>query len=322
VEGLDIAKIAREVGRDRTTVARWFTDPLVVEELDRQVEDQYETELQRQANLRAKALGVVETALDQGDLKAALAILGRTPQRHVPSAERIRPPLLNPFAAAPGSVGPNEIEEARRLLQVTSPWQLYLQRADALIQSPRPVSDEKGILDRLLLLEQVGGEVVRVLEIADGEGLPGYSSVDGQQQTVLLGDARKAIEQAWAIVGGSDEDENPGWPGEEGADRAARLFGEALLALLGSLEGAAEVLTSGACKNGAGPAARLIRAREAGRQVVDGGKRRTIPSLGKAVTTLTAGFEDLIGALGEGATVNVDAGWAEGPDRAEGGADA
>src|SRR6266508_2294076 len=67
VQGLDITDIAREVGRDRTTVSRWFTtDPLVIEELDRRVEDQYETELAQHANLRKKAMGVVEGALDGG----------------------------------------------------------------------------------------------------------------------------------------------------------------------------------------------------------------------------------------------------------------
>jgi hypothetical protein len=64
VQGLDITAIAREVGRDRTTT-RWFTtDRLVIEELDRRVAEQYETELAQHANLRKKAMGVIEGALD------------------------------------------------------------------------------------------------------------------------------------------------------------------------------------------------------------------------------------------------------------------
>lgn len=61
VQDLDITQIAGEVERDRTTASRSFTtDPLVIEELDRRVEDQYETELQQHADLRRKAMGVVE----------------------------------------------------------------------------------------------------------------------------------------------------------------------------------------------------------------------------------------------------------------------
>lgn len=48
---------------------------------------------------------------------------------------------------------------------------------------------------------------MRALEEASSEGLAGFSFVDGQRQKVFLNDARRAIDEAWAIVGGTDEDE-------------------------------------------------------------------------------------------------------------------
>jgi hypothetical protein len=67
-----------------------------------------------------------------------------------------------------------------RELEVTSPWQVHVQRVDALLRSPDPVSDVEGILDRLLFLDDVASTAVRVLEEANGEGIAGYSSVTGQ----------------------------------------------------------------------------------------------------------------------------------------------
>ena len=110
--------------------------------------------------------------------------------------------------------------------------------------------------------------------------------------------------------------------GEESADRTIMVIGEALLALLASLEGAPEALASGAGASGTRLAARLTAAQGASRLVIVGDERRTVRSLADAVTTLTAGFRDLVGALGEGATITVDAAWAEVPDGDEGGADA
>lgn len=325
VQGLDITAIASQVGRDRTTVSRWFTDPLVIEELDRRVEDQYETELQQHANLRTKAMGVVEAALDGGDVKAALTILRLSP-RHKDRApvERGIPSSADPFGVAQGPIGQVDVEALLQELEVTRPWQVHVQRLDTLLGSSAPTSDEEGILDRLLLLDDVASTVVRALEEASGEGLSGYSSVDGQQQKVLLGDAKRAIDEAWSIVGGTDDDDDdePTWPGEENADRAIRLMGEVLLALLASMEGASEALASGAGASGVRLATRLTAAHGAGRHVIEGDERRTVRSLADAVTSLTTGFTDLVAALGASAMITVDAAWAEALDGAEGGADA
>jgi hypothetical protein len=57
-------------------------------------------------------------------------------------------------------------------------------------------------------MDDVASSVIKALERASGEGLAGYSSMDGQQQGVLVGDARRAIEEAWAIVGGDDDDDD------------------------------------------------------------------------------------------------------------------
>lgn len=327
VQGIDITEIAGEVGRDRTTVSRWFTtDPLVIEELDRRVGEQYETELQQHANLRRKAMGVIETALDGGDVRAALTILRLSPKQNdrALTEKGISSSPTNPFDAAPGHVGQDDIAALLQEIEVTSPWQVHVQRVDALLRSPEPVSNVEEIVDRLLFLDDVASTVVRALEEANGEGLTGYSSLSGQQQTGFLGEARRAIDEAWAIVGGADEDDDdePKWRGEESADRAIRLIGEALLALLASLEGAPEALASGAGASGARLAAQLTAAHGAARLVIDGDERRTIRSLADAATTLTAGFRDLIGVLGEGAAITVDAAWAEALDTDEGGADA
>jgi hypothetical protein len=328
VQGLDITEIAGEVGRDRTTVSRWFTaDPLVIKELDRRVEDQYETELQQQANLRTKAMGVVEAALDGGDVRAALTILRLSPRQkdHGPAEKGISSPSTNPFGAARGPIGQDDVDALLRELEVMSPWQVHVQRVDALLRSPDPAADVKGILDRLLFLDDVAGTVVQALEEANGEGLTGYSSVTGQQQEVFLGDARRAIDEAWAIVGGTDDDDDddePKWPGEDSADRAIRLIGEALLALLASLEGAPKALTRDAGASGARLAARLTAAHGTARLVIDSDERPTVRSLAHAVALLTDGFRDLVGALSEAATIAVDLAWAEASDGYEGGADA
>jgi hypothetical protein len=325
VQGLDITQIAGEIGRDRTTVSRWFTrDPLVIEELDRRVEERYVTELRQHANLRAKAMGVVEAALDGGDVRAALAILRLGPKQkgHAPPGNGSSSPSFDLFRAPRWPIGPDDHEDLLRDLEVTSPWQVHAQRVEILLRSPDPASDEQGILDRLLLLDDVASSLVQALEEAEGEGLAGYSSIDGQRQRVFLDEARKAIDEAWTIVGGTDENEDPGWPGEEGADRAITLIGEALLAVLASLEGAPEALAAGAGLDGERVAARLISAHRAGRLVINGGEPRTVRSLADAVTTLTGGFRDLAGALREGAALRVDPAWAEPHDGDAEGADA
>lgn len=326
VQGLDITEIAREVGRDRTTVSRWFTsDPLVIEELDRRVKDQYETELAQHANLRKKAMGVVEAALDEGDVRAALTVLRLSPKQNgrAPAENDISSTPTYTYDAAPGHVGHEDLDALLQELEIVSPWQVNVQRVDALLRSPDPVSNIEGILDRLLFLDDVASTVVHALEEANGEGLAGFSSVNGQQQRVFVGDARRAIDEAWAIVGGTDDvDDEPTWPGEESADRAITLIGGALIAVLASLEGAPEALTIGAGADGARLAARLTAAHGAVRLVIDSDEPATVGSLAAAVTTLTAGFRDLVGALGEGATITVDPAWAEACDAAEGGADA
>jgi hypothetical protein len=65
-------------------------------------------------------------------------------------------------------------------------------------------------------------------------------------------------------------------------------------------------------------AARLIAARDAGGVVIDGDQQPTVQSLADTVANLTAGFRDLVWALDEGATITVDAAWAEGADGGEG----
>ena len=81
-------------------------------------------------------------------------------------------------------------------------------------------------------------------------------------------------------------------------------------------------MTIGAGADGARLAARLTAARGAVLLVIDSDERPTVRSLADAVTTLTAGFRDLVGALDEGATIAVDPAWAEGPDGDGGGAEA
>lgn len=315
VQGLDISEIAREVGRNRTTVSRWFTnDPLVIEELARRVADQYQAELQQHANLRTKALGVIEAAVDGGDVKTALAILRLGPKQVIrqPADEDSTASNAGSFGIMQGLVGQQDIEQLLRELEVTRPWQIHVQRVAELLRALTPVSDVEGILERLLLLDDVARTVVRVLEEARGEGLAGYSSMDGRQQGVLVGDAGRAIEEAWAIVGGDDDDaDDLKWPGEEAADRVIKLMGRALVGILASLEGASGALTAGAGADGARLSARLLAARDAAGVVVNGDELPTVQSLADAVTTLTAGFSDLVQALDEGAAIVVDAAWAE-----------
>ena len=262
VQGMDVTKIAAEVDRDRTTVSRWFSnDPLVIEELARRVAEQYQAELQQQANLRTKALAVVEAALDGGDVKAALAILRLGPKHETrqPSDDGSAAGNAGSFGTMQASVGQQDIEQLLRALEVTRPWQIHAQRAAELLRAAAPVADAEGILDRMLLLDDVAGTVVRVLEEARGEGLAGFSSMGGRQQGLLVADAGRAIEEAWTIVGGDDDDDeadDPKWPGEEPADRAIKLFGGALVAIA-SLDGAPEALAAGAGADGARLSARL-----------------------------------------------------------------
>src|SRR5439155_3155498 len=150
--------IAREVARDRTTVSRWFTtDPLVIEELDRRVKDQYKTELAQHANLRRKATAVVEAALDEGDVRAALTVLRLSPKQNgrAPAENDISSTPTYPFDAAPGHEGHEDLDALLQELEIVSPWQVNVQRVDALLRSPDPVTNIEGILDRLLFLDDV-----------------------------------------------------------------------------------------------------------------------------------------------------------------------
>lgn len=318
VQGMDVTKIAAEVGRDRTTVSRWFSnDPLVIEELARRVWEQYQAELQQHANLRTKARGVVEAALDRGDVKAALAILRLGPKQEIrqPGDEGSAAPNAGSFGTLQGPFGQQDIEQLLRELEVTRPWQIHVQRMAELLRAPAPVSNVEGILERLLLLDDVASTVVRVLEEASGEGLAGFSSVKERQRDGLADDARKAIEEAWTIVAGDGDDDDAGdprWPGEDGADQAIRLIRQALVAMLDSLEGAPEALEAGAGAGGMRLAARLIAARDAAGRMVDGDPQPTVQSLASAASALTAAFGDLVVALDEAAAIVVDPAWAEG----------
>ncbi|MEX0985014.1 MAG: hypothetical protein WD096_08190 [Actinomycetota bacterium] len=324
VQGMDVTKIAAEVDRDRTTVSRWFSnDSLVIEELARRVEDRYQTELQQHVNLRAKAMGVVESALDGGDVRAALAILRLGPRQGTRQLadEGSAASNTGSFDTMHGAFGRQDIEQLLHDLEVTSPWQIHVQRVAGVLRAPAPVSDAEGILDRLLLLDDVANTVVRALEEMNGEGLAGYSSVREYERDGLTSGARRTIEEAWAIIGGDDDGDDAGeprWPGEEEAGRAIKLIGQALVTMLACLEGAPEALGAGAGTMGARLAARLIAARDAARVVVDGDRHPTVPSLADAASTLTAGFGDLVTALDEAAVIVVDAEWAEAADDGEG----
>lgn len=114
VQGLDITAIAREVGRDRTTTSRWFTtDRLVIEELDRRVAEQYETELAQHANLRKKAMGVLRAPLMGETLGAALTILRLSPKQSGRAlAEKDISSSTDPYDSAPGQVGDEDLRLA------------------------------------------------------------------------------------------------------------------------------------------------------------------------------------------------------------------
>src|SRR6266568_5980139 len=90
-QGMSVAAIAREIGQHRVTVSRWFNqDELVIAELAGSVEDMYDEEVRRHVGIRHKAMGVVESALDAGDVRTALAVL------------RLSPPPPPSVAADPG----------------------------------------------------------------------------------------------------------------------------------------------------------------------------------------------------------------------------
>jgi hypothetical protein len=313
IRGQDITQIAREVGHDRTTVSRWFSrDELVIEELERRGTDLYEAELQGHANLRMKAIRVVDAALDAGDLRAALAVLRQGPKlKQVAEGGTGRP--FDPFASPIGMAENQDHEGLLDLGVTTSPWEFWLSRADILLRSADPVHDAEGLVDRLLLLDDVGLAVIRGLEEAPGEGLPGFSPLPERRRTDLVEEAASAIEGAFAIVAGdeADEDEPPTWPGEREGGQAVHLMGEALAALLASLEGVPEALEAGAGEQGARVAARLVSARDAGRFDRDGSGPPTVEDLTAAIDGITEGFRDLVGVLIEGAALVVDAEWAE-----------
>jgi hypothetical protein len=255
---------------------------------------------------------VVEEALDAGDVRAALAIMRQAPKQERAFKESATHRPFDPFEPPIGAAAHQDLEDLLQEVLIMSPWQIQLSRADALLRSADPVHGADGLVDRLLRLEDVASTVVGGLEEARGEGLAGFSSWPERQRSDLLADATKALEGAWAIVAGEDdEDEPPKWPGEQEADRAVRLFGEALVALVASLEGAPEALEAGAGRQGARAGAQLISARAAGRLGVDGAERLTVEDLIGAMDGITDGFRELVGALIQGAAIVADAGWAE-----------
>jgi len=68
-------EVAAEIGVDRTTVWRWGTDPFFRAELARRRHELWNASADRMRALLPRAFDAFEKALDDGDWRAALAIL-------------------------------------------------------------------------------------------------------------------------------------------------------------------------------------------------------------------------------------------------------
>ena len=137
LEGLGIAQIALQVGQHRATISRWFNrDTLVIAELAKRLEELHQEEHRRHANIRQKALLVVESAIDEGDLRTALAVL-RLPG----PAPTARSSSTGSVVYTPGSQ--DTFDEG-----VTSAgWQLLIEKTQELLGSAGTISDDNGVLD-------------------------------------------------------------------------------------------------------------------------------------------------------------------------------
>jgi hypothetical protein len=308
VQGLDITAIAREVGRSRSAVSRWLSqDPLVVLELERQVWDMQQAELQRFAGLRWKALQVVETAIENGDVRAALAVLRQAPRSSGQDHKDGR--VVRSTEAIDSSAAGTAARDREAFLDdvaIAQPWQGALRRAEQLLGSARPADEETEPLDQLLLLEDVGADMVWAFEEAEGEGLNGCAPLPEPARRGHLRDASEGVRRVSEILlGPDDEDAAPEWPGDEDADRAITLLGAVLACLLSSLDGAVEALQADGGPEAGRVAARLALAHEGGALVQDGTAPATVADRARSLATLTGGFHELVLALIEGATLDI-----------------
>ena len=73
--GKSVSQVAEAIGVDRATVYRWLKEPQFVAERNRQANEMWDSAQARLQGLVHKSIGVVESALDIGDLKAACAVL-------------------------------------------------------------------------------------------------------------------------------------------------------------------------------------------------------------------------------------------------------
>lgn len=301
LEGLGIAQIALQVGQHRATISRWFNrDTLVIAELAKRLEELHQEEHRRHANIRQKALLVVESAIDEGDLRTALAVL-RLPG----PAPTARSSSTGSVVYTPGSQ--DTFDEG-----VTSAgWQLLIEKTQELLGSAGTISDDNGVLDQLLLLDQAAGYVADALELAEGEGLTGFASVSASEQAARLADARRTMEDAFEKIGGDDEDQEsegglPGWPGDEQVNQAIELQARAFVEMLDSLEGAEEELTrTVGTDEAARIAGRLSRALEAANGA-RGSRSRALGGRIRRVGLLTDSLLELMGALGAAVSIEVE----------------
>jgi hypothetical protein len=250
---------------------------------------------------------VVESAIDAGDVRTALAVL-----RLSPPVSPTRP-TSRYVTTTDGIVG-NGVDPAyaNPIDTIVSPtwWQVLVDGAETLLGSAGDVTDDAGVLQRLLLLDQAMGLILRALDLAEGEGLAGFASVSAAEQAERRAGAHRTLEQAFETVAGSDEDEAEdveiGWPGDEPANQALVLQSRALGQMVGSLEGAAEALPQVAGHDGERIAGWLVRADEVAKEVIRGSRRRTQAARVQRVRLLTEGFTDLVHALGAGGTLATD----------------
>ncbi len=306
VQGESLTAIARKLGLHRVTVSRWFgQDGLVIAELARRLEELQEQELRRHAAIRQKAMTVVESAIDGGDVRAALAAL-RLPVLLWPQGPTLRERITtDPSDFDPGRV--NLLDAAVSSMG----WLLAVDGARELLESAEEIADEGGVLKRLLLLDQVADWVLRALRLAEGVGLTGFASLTASEQAARLAAAGSTLKEAFEAIAGPEgddetEDGMPTWPGDELADRAIALQGRALQEMLSSLEGADQALALVASPEGAQVAGWLASAREATKQATGGSRRWTAAARVRRVTLLTESLSQLVRALGAAATLEVD----------------
>ncbi len=311
LRGLDLTAIAQEVGQHRVTVSRWFNgDGLVIAELAERLRQRHDQELRRQISVRQKAMSVVEAAVDAGDVRTALAVLR----------------LSIPAPAAPQSMGTSIAASPAEGTRASDPadpggiyayvsptgWQVYIDRAQTMLSSAAEVADDRGALERFLLLHDAAGVMLLGLESAQGEGLVGFASLDGAAQAAAFTRAGNALDQALNLVLGLEEDDEDAveemtWRGDKATDQGLTFMGEALLEALGALQGVAEALPRMSGPEGERIAARLVHAATSAKEVMSTSRRRTPAARAERLELLTDGFKDLVTALFSGGTL--EAAW-------------